>query len=315
MLGLNIALLALLVILSSVFSSSETAIFSLSQIKVRRFVKDKKKGASTLMYLKKHSDKTLITILILNNVVNIAASSLATIVAVDLFGSKGVGIAIGVVTFLILLFGEIAPKSLALKYAQQIALLISKPLRVMMVVIYPVVVFLRFITKPLMGENQAEQLSDEELRETVALGMQEGLLNKKTANMLKNVLDFETNRVVDIMVPFSLVFFVDADEKLSEVVDEVLKYRYSRYPVFDDEKDEIIGILDTDSVLKHMQRKDMNVKVRDVKDPAFFVPETKGVGDLLREFQKTTHNMAIVVSEYGTPIGIVTVHSIMEAIV
>ena len=179
MLGINLFILILLILWSSIFSSSETAIFSLSIIKARRFLNEKRKGAEALIYLKENPHNTLITILILNNLVNIAASSLATIISINLFGSKGIGFAIGVTTILILIFGEVTPKSLALRYSPQIALLTSRPIKFLLFLLYPITFSFNFLTKPFLSIENKETLSEEEIKEIVTLGREEGVLNKQ----------------------------------------------------------------------------------------------------------------------------------------
>ncbi len=315
MLAVNLLILAVLLLLSGIFSSSETALFSLSQIKVRNLVKEKKPGSFSLKYLKEKSEKTLITILIFNNLVNITASSFATILAVDLFGSKGVGIAIGVITFLLLLFGEITPKSLALKSNIRISLFISPILKFLVILITPITFFFQIITKPFTSKSEKQQISEEELRQIVSLGKEEGVINYRTSKMLSNVLDFKENKAADIMTPAEAVIVIDSEMPLSKAVRKMTKYGYSKYPIFDDKKDEIIGVIFSEEIIKYLGKRNLNVKVRTLSKQVLFVPETTKIENILDSFQKTIHDMAIVVNEYGTFIGIITLHDILEDLV
>lgn len=315
MLGINLFILILLILLSSIFSSSETAIFSLSIIKARRFLNEKRKGAEALIYLKENPHNTLITILILNNLVNIAASSLATIISINLFGSKGIGFAIGVTTILILIFGEVTPKSLALRYSPQIALLTSRPIKFLLFLLYPITFSFNFLTKPFLSIENKETLSEEEIKEIVTLGREEGVLNKQTAEILKNVINFKENIASDIMTPFNSVIYIDSEKHLSEVIDEIIKYKFSRYPIFDDKTDTIVGILHIDSILRNMNNKNLKIRIKDISEKPFFIPETKRVEELLKELQSNVQKMAIVLNEYGSVIGIVTLTDILEEII
>ncbi len=315
MLILNIIVLVALLFLSGIFSSSETALFSLSPIKVRNIAKEKKPGSNALSYLKEKSDKTLITILIFNNLVNIAASSFATVVAIELFGSKGVGIAIGVITFLLLLFGEITPKSLALQHNVFFALTIAPLLRILVILTLPITYFFQIITKPFLSQKENSELSEEELRTIVTLGREEGIINYRISKMLSNVLDFKENKAADIMTPAEKVIVIDSETKLSSAINKMTKYQFSKYPVFDDNTDEIIGVIFSDEILKHIGKQNLKTKVREISKEPFFVPETAKIEKILDNFQKTVHDMAIVVNEYGTFIGIITLHDLLEDLV
>lgn len=318
MLGTQIAILVVLIILSAFFSGVETALISINMIKVRALVKQKKKGAEALYRIKKRSHQLIITILIGNNLVNIGAASFATVVFTDLFGSSGIGIATGVMTFLILVFGEMTPKTFAAQNAERVSLLVARPIEILSMLLLPFVKFFAFISGTicsLVGSEEKKQISEEELKVLVTMGREQGILDREAAEMMHNILEFERTRVIGVMTPDADIKMIDGKKKLKEVIDFVVKTPYSRYPVYIENKDKIIGILDVDDVLKYTKNKKLNVKVKNVIRKTFFVPESKEVDDLLSEFEDKKMPLAIVVDEYGDVSGLVTVEDILEEIV
>ena len=318
MLKIQIIVLVILIMLSSFFSGIETALMSLNSIKVKALVKQKRKGADTLEKIKSNTHRLLITILVGNNLVNIGAASLATVAFMNLFGSKGVGIATGVMTFLILIFGEITPKTFAANNAERISLIIAKPIKMLMILIHPVVWLLERLSRlmeRLLRSEDGDKLSEEELKTIVTMGKDEGLLRKEAAEMMHNVLEFEDTNVTEIMTPKVKVEFVDGNKKLKQILSFVVKSNFSRFPVYEKEKDDVIGILDVDDVLKYVKNKNLDVLVKRIVRPVEFVPETKKIADLLIESEGRDVPMSIVVDEYGYVEGLVTVEDILEEIV
>jgi len=318
MLGTQVIILAVLIIFSAFFSGIETALMSLNMVKVNSLVKQKKKGSETLHRLKQSPHKLIITILIGNNLVNIGAASLATVVFTDLFGSAGVGIATGVMTFLILVFGEITPKTFATQNAERISLFIARPIELLSYLLSPLVKVFELISRgmsKLLGSKKEEQLSEEELKSIVTMGKEEGILSKEVAGMMHNVLEFEGTKATEIMTPKVNIEMVDGKVQLKEIIDFVVKSPYSRYPVYSENKDKIIGILDVDDVLKYAKSRKLEVKVKNIIRPILFIPESKEIDDLLAEFEGKNIPLAIVVDEYGNVSGLVTIEDILEEIV
>jgi putative hemolysin len=318
-LGLNIGILLVLIGLSAIFSGIETALMSINNIKVKSLVKENKKGAKALFRIKQNPSKLIILILIVNNLVNIGAASFATVVFTNLLGSSGVGVATGIMTFMILVFGEITPKTFAAENSQKISLMVARPIEILSIILKPLVGFFGLISKFMMkilgSKGDGEELSEEELKTIVTMGREQGILNKESAEMMQNVLQFKGTKVVDVMTPDADVQMVDGKKQLKDVVDFVVKTPYSRYPVYSGTKDKIIGILDVDDVLKYMKNKKLNVGVKSIVREAFFVPEFKEIDDLLSELEKKKMPVAIVVDEYGDVTGLVTVEDILEEIV
>ena len=314
----QIIILVVLIIFSALFSGIETALMSLNKIKVNSLLKQGKKGAEALHRIKQNPSKLIITILIGNNLVNIGASAFATVVFTELFGSSGVGIATGIMTFLILVFGEITPKTFASQNAERVSLIVARPVELLSIVLTPLVKFFEIISKfmsKLLGSKEESELSEEELKAIVTMGAEEGILNKEAAEMMHNVLIFKGTKVSEVMTPDINIKMVDGKKPLKDVVDFVVKTPFSRYPVYLESKDKIVGILDVDDVLKYMKEKKLNVKVKNVVREAFFVPQSKEVDDLLIDFEKKKMPIAIVVDEYGDVLGLVTVEDVLEEIV
>ncbi|MBU0958469.1 MAG: hemolysin family protein [Nanoarchaeota archaeon] len=314
----QIIVLIVLIILSAFFSGAETALMSINKLKLNALVKQKKKGAETLFRIKQDTHRLIITILIGNNLVNIGAASLATIVFTNMFGSAGIGIATGVMTFFILIFGEITPKTFASQNAVRISLAVARPVEILSYILYPFVWFFgliaRLISKIVIPRGE-EKISEEELRTLVTMGRAEGILEKETAEIMHNVLEFRDTKVVEVMTPENEMETVDGSKKLKDVIDFVAKSPYSRHPVYLEDRDKIIGILDVDDVLKYAKDQKLNVKVKSIIRKPYFVPESKEIDDLLTEFESRKIPMAIVVDEYGDVEGLVTMDDILEEIV
>ena len=318
MLWLYIVILAILVILSAIFSGTETALMSVNMIKVRSMVKQKKKGSDVLYRIKQNPHKLLITILIGNNLANISAASLATVVFTDMFGSAGVGIATGIVTFFILVFGEITPKTFSTQNAVRVSLYMARPIEILSYILYPFVLFFEAISRlmsKLLGSKKEKKLSEEELRTIVTMGREEGLLSREVAEMMHNILEFEEIKVTNVMTPKAKIHMIDGNRKLKEVIDSIVKLPYSRYPVYLGGKEKIIGIIDVDDVLKYVKNKRLGVKVKNIIRKIYFVPESKEIDELLTEFEGKDVPMAMIVNEYGEVSGLVTVEDILEEIV
>ena len=310
--------LIILIILSAFFSGSETALVSLSIVKVRSLLRQKRKGAESLYRLKQNPQRLIITILIGNNLVNIGAAAIATSLFTKMFGSSGVGIATGVMTFLVLIFGEITPKTFATQNAERMSLIISRPIEILSIILLPFVKFFHAISKGMsmiLGSRKEKKLSEDELRTIVTMGVEEGILNKEAAEMIHNILEFEGTKVTEIMTPSVDIKMVDGNKRLKDVIDFVIKSPFSRYPVYINDNDKIIGILDIDDVLRYIKDRKLNVKVKNISRKPFFVPESKEIDDLLTEFEGKETPIAMVVDEYGDVVGLVTMEDILEEIV
>ncbi len=315
---MQFAILVILIMLSAFFSGIETALMTVSPIKVRSLLKQKKRGSEALDKLKKNPHRLLITILVGNNLVNIGSASLATVIFTDIFGSSGVGIATGVMTFLILVFGEISPKTYCAQNAVSISLKVARPIDVLATILSPVVKFFELISRGvsrILGTKEEKKLSEDELRTILTMGKEEGLLSKEAAEMMNNIMEFEGTKVTDIMTSKMNVEIVDGSKTIKDVMDFVVKSPFSRFPVWHRNRNKIIGILDVDDVLKYAKTGKLGKRVSTIVRKVFFVPESKEIDDLLMDFEGKDMPMAIVVDEYGHISGLVTVEDILEEIV
>jgi putative hemolysin len=318
MLQNQIILLAVFIALSAFFSGAETALISLNAIKIKSLLKQKRRGSKTLSKLKDNPHRMLITILIGNNIVNIAAASLATVMFAQIFGSAVVGISTGIMTLLLLIFGEITPKTIAASNAENVALRAAPIIYWLSIIISPLVwifeKFSRFINV-VFGIKNNDKLSEEELKTVVTMGRKEGILEKEAAEMMHNVIRFGETTAREIMTPDVNIVKVDGERTVKEVIDFIVKTPYSRYPVFHLQEDEIIGIIDIDDILKQIKLKKLSTKIKKIVRPVTFIPETKEIDDLLTELEGQEVPMAMVVDEFGSIEGLVTVEDILEEIV
>ncbi len=308
-----------LILLSGVFSGSETALVSVSQSKVDELVSKKAKNSKLLKKLKKDPHKLLITVLIGNNIVNIAASAYAAVIFTDIFGSSGIGIATGVMTFFILIFGEITPKSFAHQHAVGVSLLMVRPIYCLQIALFPLVWFFEKIVdlvNKMLGSKQTYTVTEGELVAMLKIGAQEGSIEKQEREFIENVLEFNDIQVDEIMTPRVAIEALDCEMTIQEAVDFVIKHSHSRIPVYEKDLDNIIGIISLKDILKYYNQYSPKKKLKslDLKIP-LEVPFSKKIDALFREFQRKHIHMAIVIDEYGGTAGLVTLEDLLEEIV
>lgn len=311
----EIILLIVLLFLSGFFSASETAFYSVDRFKVQKLVKKKIKGAKNLEYLKFHQNKLLITILVMNNVINIGSASLATALTLKVFpGNYAIAIATFVMTLLVLVFGEITPKSFATKHAVKFSLVISGIMKFLMFILTPITFLLDKLTRLLVGAQYSESLTEEEVRMVVALGHQEGAIDKEEKEIIQNVFRLDDISVVEIMTPRVEMEAIEKNQTIKQLKKVLKEVPYSKLPVYDGEVDNIIGIFNVRKMLEYVGRKS-NVKVPSLMDEPLFVPKSKKIGSLLKEFQEKKVHIAIVVGDHGGVLGLITLEDILEELV
>jgi len=308
-----------LIILSGIFSGSETALVSVTQSKVDELVAKKKKNAKLLRKLKNDPHKLLITVLIGNNIVNIGASAYAAVVFTEIFASNGVGIATGVMTFFILIFGEITPKSFAHQHAVGASLLIVKPVYILQILLFPLVWFFEKIvhfTNYLVGAKASSTVTEGELVAMLKIGAQEGAIEKQERELIENVLEFNDIQVEEVMTPRVVIDALDSDLSIGEAVDFAIKHSHSRLPVYEGDVDNIIGVITIKDLLKFSHTNSHKKKLRSLKlSIPLEVPLSKKINKLFREFQRKHVHIAIVIDEYGGTAGLVTLEDLLEEIV
>ncbi len=306
-------LLVILIIISAFFSGTETAFFSLSDIKLKKMISHKEKNAKLIAKLKLNPQRLLLTILIGNNLVNIAAASLATIIAANFFKSNVVAITTGIMTLVILIFAEITPKSISIKYNEKISSLISKPLFIIEKILLPITwVFERVY--PERG-LRVPAITEEELQIMTSVGVQEGTVEKGEAEIIKKVFQLNDIIVEDIMTPRSEIYAFEENKKLGKVKNKIINSRFSRIPIYKKNIDHITGILYKDDALICLAKKNTNITLKEIAQEAIFIPESMFIDELMRGFQKKHIHMAVVVNEYGEVTGIATLEDVIEELV
>ena len=314
----DILTLLLLLILSGLFSGSETALVSISLARAEALQREGRAGAAALYALKIDPSRMLITILIGNNVVNIAASALATIVATERLGHLGPGIAVGVLTILILIFGEITPKSLATRYSERISLVIAPLMYGFMRLIYPLVWLFSHFTnwvQRLTGKEGDPTVTEAELISMVEHGEEEGTIESDEREMIERIFFLNDLRAGDIMTPARRVFMLDGRRLLSEILPEVLKEPYSRIPLYGENPNEILSILFVRDLLEEGIAGRLEVPAQEIGRPPLFVPLNQKADQLLPLLRKHKQHMAIVVDETGYLEGVVTLEDLLEEVV
>ena len=314
-----------LLFISAVVSGSETAFFSISELELEHLREDKTRAAARILKLRSYPRRLLISILITNTCVNVAAATLAALTTARLCALYGVNKSVGilvevvVVTLVILIFSELTPKIAAVKNPKQFALRLSLPILLMSYILFPITYILSEISKGFSkiigGENTGLAYSEEELKILVEMGDEEGKLQEDERQMIYSIFEFGETQVREVMVPRMDMVCVEKDTSLRALIDIVKSEGHSRIPLYVDNVDNIRGIVHAKDLLPYLKRKDPKVDLETLARPAIFVPETKMINDMLKEFQERKTHMAIVVDEYGGTVGLVTLEDVIEEIV
>ena len=316
----QIIALVYLVAMSAVFSSSETAITSVSKIKVRQLDQKDNKNAHLLKKLHDNMQTTISTILIGNNIVNIAASSIATILFTNIFHQNGALISTVVMTVFVLIFGEVLPKTIAQYKNKSVALKFSRFIYFLTLVFKPIVKVLnlltRLIIKLFVGEDgDSSTLTEEELKTLVEVSEEEGVLKNQETEIMINALELKETLAVDIMTPRTSMASVDIEDAESDLKEIIKNITYSRIPVYEGSIDDIIGVLHIKELAHKIIEDDRDFKVRDILKPAFYAYEYIPVVDLFKQMRTKNISISIIIDEYGGTSGIVTMEDILEELV
>ncbi len=308
-----------LLLLSAFFSASETALSSVNKIRLKNKVENGNKRAKTALHLAEDFDRTLSTILIGNNVVNIASASIATMVATALLGASGAAVATAVVTILVLIFGEILPKSYAKDNAEKVSVLISAPLQWLKSLLRPVVWVFVQIKHIFTGGKSNElnvmpSVTEEELKTIIDTVEEEGVLDSRETDIIQSAIEFNTITVQDILVPRVDMSAVELRTPPEEIITLCVHAGFSRIPVYDGSIDNIVGVLYAKDLL-HALAKKRDIQPKKMKRDVMFVYRTKRINDLLAELRHKKQHMAIVTDEHGGTVGLVTMEDILEELV
>lgn len=315
----QIIILLILVCLSGFFSSAETALTTCSKIKMRTLAENGNAKAKRVLKITDDSGKMLSAILVGNNIVNLSASSISTSLAIRLFGNAAVGIATGIITLLILIFGEISPKTLATLHADSIALAYGGIISFLMKILTPVIYLVNklamgflFLLRvdPTKGQNG---MTEDELRTIVDVSHEEGVIETEEREMINNVFDFGDAQAKAVMVPRIDMTFADINNTYEELLDIFREDHFTRLPVYEGSTDNVIGIINMKDLLLCEDRE--HFSVRDILRKPYYTYEHKNTAELLIEMRQSSINIAIVLDEYGATAGLITLEDLLEEIV
>lgn len=316
----NLIALTFLLVLSGFFSGSETALISLTKGRAEGLVRENRRGAKALYALKRQPQRMLIAILIGNNLVNISASALATLIASRLVGNFGPGLAVGILTILVLVFGEITPKSLATRYAERISLIVAPIILMMLRAVGPVVTVFQKITDALgnVAVEGAEDpmVTESELISMINYGEEEGTIEESERDLIERAFAFTDLVVEDVMTPRHKVFSIDGRRTLNDTLSLLVDTPFSRIPLYEDDPDEILKILHLRDLLPLIgeQERHNEILLSLSREPNF-VPDGQSVNETITSFRREQQHMAVVVDEHGTMRGVVTFEDLLEELV
>jgi putative hemolysin len=319
---LYLVLLFVCLILSAFFCSSETAFFSLQRFRIEYLISTKVKGAKRVARVLERPEYFLSTVLLGNTFVNTAAAALATALAIKFWPEQGVIIATVAVTILLLIFSETTPKTIATQHPEKLALLYVRPIEALSWLFTPFVVALSWIamgfSKMLGGTPVSHSLaSEDEIRTMISMGHKEGTVEEEEAEMLHKVFEFGNRPVREVMVPRTEVVWVTRGTKLADFLNLYAQNPLSRFPVYEDNIDNIVGILAVKDILMAQAKGAFNDEdsIDDLIRPAYFTPETKRVSELFAEMRDKNFRITVVIDEFGGTAGIVSLSGLMEEIV
>jgi len=312
-------ILFVLLLLSAFFSSAETALMTVNKIRLRTLAESGAKGAARVLDITEDSGKLLSAILIGNNVVNLSASSIATILATKLLGSAGAGVATGILTFLILIFGEISPKTLATIHAEKLSILFSAPIAFLMKVLTPIIFIINKLAMGflfLIGVKASDadtQMTEEELLTIIDVSKEEGVIEDEEHEMINNLFDFGDSQAKEVMVPRIDMVFADVNSTYDELITIFKDNMFTRLPIYEENTDNVIGILNMKDVLLCTDKEYFSIREL-IREP-YFTYEHKNTAELFIEMRKSSISLAIVLDEYGATAGLITLEDLLEEIV
>ena len=318
-LWIEMVALATLIGLSGFFSGLEVALVGVRKSKVVQLLNEGKKGAKALHKLKTNPSWMMSSVNLGNNLVNVGASALATSIAIRLFGDEGLGIAIGVMTFLILVFGEITPKTYCNANATKIALRYAPVLLIFSYVFYPVVKFFEIITKGVVkmtgSSHTPPPITEEEIKGVIDQGLEEKAIEKEEMELVHGALKFDDTVIRSVMTPRTKMFTLNSKMLLFEALPQINKSGHSRIPIYGDTPDDIVGFIHARDVLKELEKENKMTNLEQIARKPVFASQEKMVSSLLKEMKGRKTHMAIVVDEHGGVEGLVTLEDLLEEIV
>jgi len=308
-----------MIVLSAFFSSAETALTTVNKIKLRKLIDEGNKRAQIVDRVISDSGKMLSAILIGNNIVNLSASTLVTELVIRIWGNYATGISTGVLTLVLLIFGEISPKTAASIHSEKFSLLYAPIIRLLMIVLTPVIYIIDNLSGmflKLFGINknsQKQSMTEDELRTLVKVSQEEGIIEVQENDIINNLFDFGDSEAKDVMIPKIDMTIIDIQSDYLSVVDTYKKTKYSRFPVYEDNPDNIVGILNIKDLITAPTGQAFNI--RSIMREAFFTYEHKNTSELFGDMQRTRNSITIVLDEYGSSVGMITTEDLLEEIV
>lgn len=317
--AIQLLIIFLLLFLSACFSSAETALTTVNRIRILALAEEGNRRAKRVLRIVDTPAKLLSTILIGNNIVNLSASALVTSWTTRVFGSAFIGVATGILTLLVLLFGEITPKTMASLYAEEFSLFYSGIVLFLMKILTPIIFVVNHLSGGILHllhmdkDNRQTAMTEQELKTILDVSHEDGVIEKEERQMIDNVFDFGDSRARDVMVPRIDMTFVDADTTYEELMEIFKENGYTRYPVYEQTTDTIIGIINMKDLLLLDDKE--NFSIRKLLREPYFTYEYKNTADLLMEMKEYAVNLAIVLDEYGATAGMITLEDLLEEIV
>lgn len=315
---LDLIILLGLLILSGFFSGSETALTSLSRARAQSLVKADRPGSKALWKLKSNTTRMLVIILIGNNLVNIGASAMATVIATEVFGHIGPGIAVGLLTIFILVFGEVTPKSLAAQHSETVSLFVAPLIlffgRLVLPLVWALERFSDWIHKTTAMSGDPG-VTESEVISLVEHGAEEGTIEDDELQFIERVFAFNDLKVRDVMTPRGEVFSLPGDMVLVDALPGILSTPYSRIPIYQTNPDDVVGVIHLRDVLEKVAGEDGNGNLSAIAREPFFVPQTQLVDELFASLRQSSRHMALVVNEYGMFQGVATLEDLIEELV
>jgi len=315
---MDFLILLSLVVVSALISAAEIGFFSVNEMRLKALAEAGSKRAKMALYLRSQPQRLLSIIMVGDRLVDTGAASFATIIALRLFGSEALALVIGVLTFVLLIFGDIVPKTLAAKHALAVVLTLAYPVYAVQQVMKPVLFVLEPIINALTGGKGVAVVpfvSEEEVKIMLDEGGKAGMIETEQVTMIKNVFQLNDITAEDAMTPRIYVFALDGTLRLKEVQEKLFRSKYSRIPLYEGTLDNITGILYRDKALIELAKGRCDAQLKELSTPALFVPSTKPADDLMKQFQAEKRHMAIVVNEFGGVMGIVTLEDLLEEVV
>ena len=314
---IDILIIVILLVLSAFFSGSETAFTSLSAYQVESLAESKGKRGRILKQLYEKSNIFIATVLICNNLVNIGLSAFVTNITIQIWDDDFLGMMTGILTLVVLIFGEVTPKNIAIAWNEPIALFIAPIIRVLSFILYPVIIIINWcsslITR-LVGNKEKKQMSTEMIYSLISTAANQGLVKDYERRMTRGVFNMGQTPVKNIMTHRTDVASMDQNASMQDVISEVDKHEFSRYPIYSQNKENITGFVRSSKIVSEIRKGHLDRKIKEIKDMPLFVQESRKISDVFRQMKKENIHFAIVLDEYGGLDGIVTLDDIVNSV-